>query len=486
MSLTYILYRDVAPMAEEDASPLSIGASSFSDDSVLPHGTRPGKIATLEEGQWALTGDYKFLDGKTVAFWSEELSGEARGFAEPPSIGFSFSQQHTCPGITIEFDPDGGNFISCLNIKWYRGEELLADVDFRPDSTEYFCQQTAEAFDRLTLTLYETNLPFRRAKINRVAFGRSRRFGMETLRSASVIRQSDLLSAEIPVSTLDVGIDDHGDLGFMFQRKQPVEAWNDSVLLGVFYITEHTRTAASLYTLSCHDAWGVLDEAPFAGGCYKDASAVEILRSMIEPDFELDVSAVVDTTLSGIISPCTRREAAQQVLFAAGWVSATDSGNGIRVFALDTVLKVIGKERVYSGASSSVSALTTEVQVLAHAYTESTQGSVEVNGVKYKDTTTLFKVTNPTVTANDKASIVEVTDATLVSPDIGQAVAQRVYDYYLLRQRDTSKIVWDGERVGDYVRIPTAWEGDHTGYVEKMTISLSNTVAASLETVGPA
>ena len=486
MSLTYILYRDVAPLAEGDASPFSIDATAFSDIDLLSHGTRPGKIATLEEGQWALTGDYKFLDGKPVAFWSQELSNDMCRFAQSPVIEITFDQQHTAPGITIEFDPDGGNFVSYLNVRWYRAGELLADVDFQPDSAEFFCQQAVEAFDRVIITLFETNLPYRRAKINRITFGRNRRFGMETIRSASVIRQSDLLSAEIPISTLDVGIDDHSDLGFMFQRKQPVEAWNGSTRLGVFYITEHTRTAASLYTINCQDAWAVLDEAPFAGGVYNAASAVDILRSIIEPDFALDVSGVVDVPLTGIITPCTRREAAQQVLFASGWVSDTDSGSGIRVFALDTVLKVIGKNRVYSGASSSVSALTTEVQVLAHTYTESSQGNVEIAGKKYADTTTLFKVTNPTVTANDKASIVEVTGATLVSPDIGQAVAQRVYDYHQLRQRDTLKVVWDGERVGDYVQVPTAWEKNHIGYIEKMTIKLSNTVAASLETVGPA
>lgn len=486
MSLTYILYRDVAPMAEGDASPSSFGATAFSDDSALPHGIRPGKIVTLEEGQWALTGDYKLLGNKKVAFWSEWLSNEACSFDDPPSIDVSFSLQHTCPGITIEFDPDGGNYVSHLSIRWYRGEDILDGAEFYPDSTEYFCQYAVEAFDRVVITMYATNLPYRRAKINHITFGRNRRFGMETLRSASVIRQSDLLSAEIPISTLDVGIDDHSDLGFMFQLKQPVEAWNDDTRLGVFYITEHTRTAASLYTLNCHDAWGVLDEAPFAGGYYKAVSAVEILRSIIEPDFELDVSAIVDTPLTGIIAPCTRREAAQQVLFAAGWVSATDSGTGIRVFALDNVLKVIEKNRVYSGASSSVSALTTEVQVLAHTYTESSQGSVEIGGVKYKDTTSLFTVRNPSVTANDKVSIVEVTDATLVSTNIGQAVAQRVYNYYQLRQRDTSKVVWSGEKVGDYVQIPTVWGSTHAGHIEKMTITLSNTVAASLETVGPA
>lgn len=485
MSVTYILYRDVAPMAEEDASPLSIGATAFSEDSSLPHGIRPGKIATLEEGQWALSGDYGFLRDKKVAFWSDALSDDACIFADPPSIEVSFSQQHTAPGVTFEFDPDGGNYVARLNIKWYRADELLADADFQPDSTEFFCQQAVSAFDRLLITLQATHLPYRRAKINRIYFGRNRRFDMETLRSASVIREINLLSAEVPISTLDVNLDDHSDLGFMFQLKQPVEAWNDDKQLGVFYITEHTRTSAHLYALKCSDAWGVLDESPFVGGHYDAVSAVEILRSIVEPDFKLDASGVVDIPLTGIIAPCTRREAAQQVLFAAGWVSATDSGNGIRVFALGDVVKAIGKDRVYSGASSSVSALTTEVQVVAHTYTKNAQGGVEIDGVKYEDTTTVFKVTNPAVSANDKASIVEVTDATLVSPDIAQEVAQRVFDYYQLRQRDSSKVVWDGERVGDYVQIPTAWEDNHTGHIEKMTITLSNTVAASLEILGP-
>lgn len=486
MSLTYILYRDVAPMAEDDAVPVSVGASSFSDDALLPHGTRPGKIATLEEGQWSLAGDYRLMRNQSIAFWSETLSDEGGSFAEPPSIDISFSQQHTAPGITFEFDPEGGNYVSRLNIKWYRAGVLLVSEDFRPDSTEFFCQQAVSAFDRVLVTLQATHLPYRRAKINRVCFGRNRRFGMETLRSASIIRESNLLSAEVPISAFDVNLDDHSDLGFMFQLKQPVEAWNDDQLLGVFYITEHTRTAANLYALKCHDAWGVLDESSFAGGYYKDASAVDILRSIVEPDFELDVSGVSDMTLSGIIEPCTRREAAQQVLFAAGWVSATDSGNGIRVFSISDEMNTIGEGRVYSGASSAVSALTTEVRVVAHTYTKSASGDIEIGGSKYEETTSVFTVTNPTVSANDKASVVEVTDATLVSPDIAQAVAQRVFDYYQLRQRDSSKVVWDGERVGDYVQIPTAWEAAHSGHIEKMTITLSNTVAASLETIGPA
>lgn len=484
MSTTYILYNDVAPMAEGDAAPLATGAAPFADASLLPFGVRPGKIATLEQGQWKLSGDYQFLGDKKVAFWSVELSNEDCGFSINPSIEVSFSQQHTAPGITFEFDPDGGNYIAELNIKWYRGDELLADVDFTPDGTEYFCRHDVTAFDRLVFTLSKTNLPGRRAKVNRIYFGRIRRFGMESIRSASIIRESNLLSSELPASTLDVSIDDHRDLGFMFQRKQPVEAWHDNKRLGVFYITEHTRTGSNLYTLKCGDALEVLDESNFPGGYYDSVSAMEILRSIIEPDFSLSFDGAPDIELSGIISSCTRREASQQVMFAAGWVAATDIGNGIRIFSLDDHMKQIGKNRVYSGAQSAVSALTTEVRVIARSYSKSAQGGLEINGEKYEDTESVFTVTNPVVSANDKASVVEVTDATLVSPGIAQEVAQRVFNYYQLRQRDSAKIVWDGERVGDFVQIPTAWEDNHSGHIEKMTITLSNTVAASIEVLG--
>lgn len=483
MSKSYVLYKDVAPLAEADATPSATGAESFSDPSLLPYGTETPESITAELNRWLLDGEHSVVDESTVGFWSEDVSGADCTLASPPVIDIAFSEQHSCLGLTLTFDEIANEWCSALNIVWYQGDTVLADVDFNPTSTTYFCKQSVIAFDRIVITLNETSLPYSRARLTHIVFGLYRRFDMAELRSAKIIHQTDLLSAELPVSTLDMLLDSDDDVEFMFQLKQPMEAWNNDNLLGVFYIDEYKRTAPSLYKIGCYNAIGILDETPFDGGYYSDASALELLATIIGADFELETS-VEDVRLSGIIQSGTRREALQQVLFAAGWLCATDGGPTMRIFSTDEVLAGIGRDRVYTGVSSSVAAITTEVRVTAHTYAESANGGVEVGGVQYADTETVYTVKNPNVTANDKQSVIEVRDATLVSTSNGQAVAQRVYDYYTMRQTDSAKIVWKGERLGDYVSLPTAWNTTHAGYIQKMTITLSNTVAADVETIG--
>lgn len=483
MSKSYIVYLDVAPQAEGDAFPSAVGASAFSDETVLPKGKNVGKVATGELNQWVLDGEHEFLDYDYVAFWSEELSDENCMLYTQPTIDILFSMQHSSTGITIEFDPDGGNYCSEINVKWYQAGELLSDMDFQPDSTKFFCQNMVTAYDEILITLNKTSLPRRRAKINKIYFGRTVRFDMKDIRSASIIQQSNLISAELPISTMDLSIDGHGVDQFMFQAKQPLQAWHDDQLVATRYIDEHTRKSANVYDISSVDAWGVLDESSFAGGYYEGASALSILRSIVEPQFALDVW-VDDVYLTGVIEPCTKREAAQQVLFAAGWITSTTGTDSIRVFKPRETEAYIDNNSAYDGATTTISALVTEVRVSAHTYTLDNSGSVEVGGKKYKDSVTVFSVKNPDTTANDKENVIEVDGATLVSPDIGQSVAERVFDYYQKRSKDEIKVVWSGESVGDYVGVPTAWGVSHDGHIEKITIKLSNTVAANLEIIG--
>jgi len=79
---------------------------------------------------------------------------------------------------------------------------------------------------------------------------------------------------------------------------------------------------------------------------------------------------------------------------------------------------------------------------------------------------------------------VEVTGATLVSPSIGQAVTQRVYNYYARRNTHTAKIVWAEEKLGDCVKLPNPWGETNTGNVIRMEIALSNTIAARCDSLG--
>lgn len=485
MSKTTVLYKDVAPGAEKNAQASGSGYAIDSDLAQLPFGVEPEPVATLERNNWLLNGTFKLRETQKLAFWSSVLSDAEGGFESPPSITCSFTNQYSSTGITVVFDRAAGGYCSEINVKWYQGDTLKADVDFFPDSTTYFCKQTVTSYDKIVLTFNKTALPCRYVKVEHIVFGVHRQFGMAELRSASVVNEMDGIAESLPVSTFKWTLDSRENVDFMFQLKQPVEIRNDANLLGVYYIDSHNRKTSRIYDIECYDAIGVLDESPFSGGVYTNKSAKELLSEIIGSDFEIEYADdVEDTTLTGILESGTKRGAAQQVLFAWGVCMATDGGSSLRVFNLDASLTEIGKGQTFTGVTIETDSIVTEVRVTAHTYAESTSGGIEINGVKYSDTKSVYTVSNPDVTANDKQNVEEFQGATLVSPDNAQAVAQRVYDWYLRRNTAKASIVWKGEELGDYVSFPNSWDGANAGSITKMEIKLSNTVVAKCEAVG--
>lgn len=485
MSVTTILYKDIAPGADEDAAIAAEGETDFSVLADLPFGTSPAQSISLERNHWGLNGAFQYVADQTIAFWSTSLSGDDCTFTDPPVIDITFDEQYSSVGITLQFDTASGDYCTAVNIKWYQDESLKEDVDFTPDSAAYFCEKQVTSYDRIVITLNKTSLPAKRAKLEWIVFGLYRHFGMQDLRSASIVNEMSLPALELPISKMNWTLDTDADVAFMFQLKQPVEARNNDTLLGVYYVDEYSRTSKNIYKIECYDAFGVLDEIPFPGGVYTNKSAKELLTEILGGDFSVVYDDdVEDTNLTGVLQSVSRREAAQQLFFAWGVCASTDGRETIRIFHPPETPKEIGRNMTYTGVSVSTSAIVTQVQVTAHTYTQSENGGIEINGVKYDDAKTVYTVSNPDVTATDKQNIVEVTDATLVSPAIGQAVAQRVYDYYTKRDTNKAKIVWAGERLGDCVTLPNAWGGSNTGNLAKMEIRLSNTVAASVEAIG--
>lgn len=480
MSKSYILYKDIAPGAQEDAAVSSGNGTAFSVPSVLSKENQIPAYVSLDLNRWGLNGNYSLLGSNKVAFWSEELSGEDGTFANPPTIEVAFDNQYSSTGITLVFDTYTSQYCPSVMVQWYQDGALKEEETFSPDSSIYFCQKSVTSYDKIVVTLLSTMHPNERARLNQIIFGINRYFYMDELRGVRLVNEMDLSALSLPISTMTWNLDSHQDVDFMFQLKQPVEAWNDNNLIGVYYIDSYIRSAKNLYSIDCYDAIGVLDESPFAGGYYSDKSAVELLTEIIGETFEL-VFEVEDTTLNGVLLPATRREAAQQVLFAWGVCASTDGGESIRIFSPGEDGEIVGTDRTFPGISMDTTAIVTEVRVVAHDYAEDGNGSVDIGGVKYSDTKTMYSVVNPDVTANTKANVIEVDGATLVSPSIGQAVAQRVYDYYARRNTERIKVVWNGERLGDAVTQPTPWGTEATGNISRMEIKLSNTVVADME-----
>lgn len=485
MSVTEILYKDISPGAAEDAELSASGQASFSDPSLLVDGVTTEPISTLELNGWGLNGTFEPMETQQVGVWSAAVSGADCTFPEDdvPSITVVFDEQYSMTGLTLVFDESTQEYCSKIRVIWYQDSTVLSDKEFEPTTVTYFAKQRVEAYNKIEIRLLRTSLPKHYAKISKIMFGVFRTFGMAEIRSAQITNEMDGITEQLPVSKFKWTLDSLENVDFMFQLKQPVEVRNDNRLIGVYYIDSSSRSARTMYSIDCYDALGVLDESTFAGGVYADKSASALLGEIIDGDFELDVQAD-DVNLTGIIEPCTKRAAMQQVLFAWMVCASTDGTNKIRVFELGTTAKTIGKDKTFAGASVKTDSIVTSVSVTAHSYAQAADGDIEIGGVKYADKQQVFTVTNPNVTLTDKKKTVEVTNATLVSPAIGHDVAQRVYDYYMQRNTNKSDFVWTGERLGDLLTQPTPWDGQTTGRLLKMSIKLSNTVVVGSETKG--
>ena len=484
MSKTKVIYKDIAPGAAADATVTATGGSGSL--SQIPFGKETGKIITLERSRWLLDGSYDdYYSDSKVGFWSTAVSGDDGTFETKPTITLTFSQQYSSMGINLTFDEATGEYCSSVSIQWWQGDVLRISRTFAPNAVNFFCEQRVLSYDKIIVTLNKTVVPHRRAKLSKILMGVQRTFGMNEIRSAAIVNQMNESAVELPISTFNWTLDSIKEVDYLFQLKQPVEVYNDDNLIGVYYINNSSRSSSRVYEIECQDALGVLDYTPFDGATYLDGiSAKELLTSLAKP-FEIAYNEdVEDTTLTGLIAAGTNRSAIQQVIFAWGVCLATDGSNKIRVFKQPTNPTLIPKDRTFVGASVKTSAVVTRVKVLGHSFEEAANGTVVIGDKKYSDTTTAYIVDNPDVTASDRENVKEVQNATLVSADNGQDVADRLYKYYSLRDTNNATVVYAGEKLGDCVSIYTPWGLLTTGNLHKMEITLSNTVVYKSEVTG--
>lgn len=483
MSKTKIIYKDIAPGSAEAATTSAVNVDPVSDTSLVPLGAETPAISTLEHNLWGLGGNFELIDNQPIAFWSKEISSEGGTFEESPIITLAFSQQFSSVGVTIYFDTATGDYCDSVNIKWYQQDVLKSDMDFQPDNAVYFCENTVEAYDKVIITLNKTRIPGRRAKVNQILMGIIREYDMREIRDADITVEISLMSTDLPASNLTWTLDSRKMVDFMFQARQPMEAWTNNSLIGVYYVERADRYSANVYKIDAQDAIGVLEDTVFSGGVYTAYSAQQLVKDIIGSMFQI-VFDKEDIALTGAVMSGTKRQALQQVLFAWGACITTFGVDGIRIFDLDETIKAIDTYHTYTGPAVEMETMITEVQVTTHTYTQSSSGNVEIGGKKYNDTQNVYTVTNPNTTANTKDNVIQITDATLISPNIGQATAQRVYDYYQRRKTAKGKIVWDNEVVGDLISLPNPWGASTAGNISKMNIILSNTVAANIELKG--
>lgn len=484
MSKTTVVYKDIAPGAAEDASVSVSGGSG--NTSQIPFGITPGKFVTLEPSRWLLDGMYdNIYDNTKTGFWSTEVSGADGRFESTPVITLEFDERYTSTGISIVFDEATGEYCCECEIIWYRDGSLQMARSFQPDEVQYFCECQVKAYDKIEIRLKKTVVPYRRARVNKILLGIERTFEMDEILNGSIVNQGNESAIELPISTFTWTLNSKNPVNYLFQIKQPIEVWNNGIRLGTYYIDSSSRTSSRGYSIECHDALGVLEHVPFKGGAYLDGISAKSLLIELAKPFEVAVDeSVEDVTLYGVILEGTKRSAIQQIVFAWGTMLSTDGGDTLRVFNQPSVPTTIPRSRTFLGGSVDTSPVVTSVNVVAHTYTEDEKGTVKIGDKKYVDTQETFTVLNPSTTVSDRDNAKEITSATLVSPEIGKDVANRVYKYYMLRETTRQKLLFGGEKIGDCIATYTPWGEIVVGNLHKMEIKLSNTVVYQAEVTG--
>lgn len=480
-----LIYKDIAVGAAEDAEISASGQTTISALALLPFGAdNPKPYTTLEHNMWLLNGTKLIYDGGTYAFWSEALSDAEGYFATPPEVIAVMDEQYNSLGIYLDFG--SMNYCSEVEIVWYQGATILAQKTFYPDALGYFCNEKVTSYNKVVIRLVRTSHPRQRARLSAIYFGITRTFNRDELRSVRVTQEIDLISKTMPENVLDWQLNSAEVVDYMFQLKQPVEAYNGDELIGAFYVKTSNRKSERVYDITCTDAIGVLDEELFPDTFCAGKNAFELAKEICG-DFEIEMDAELQSkTVTGPLAKLTRRQALQQLCFAIGGVADTSGVDLIRIFvpASDNS-KAIPENRVRVGGSVKKSDVVTAVQLTAHAYSTSGSGGyVEINGTKYFDTPTVHTIANPDATAADKKNVISITDATLISSENVMEILQRVFDFYMLRDKHSVSFRLEGEKMGDYISTPTNWGEMVTGNLTRATIVLSGIAVAASEVVG--
>lgn len=536
-----IIYKDIAPGAKDDINDIQV--SDINDnlsniDLLRNEENQMVHYATLEYNHWKLDGTYRGLTLDCTPFISTKISKDTPTqltvedtnittyqFDTPISITRIFNGKYESVGISFTFsDPDYCNY---LRVQWYNDDDIVYDNYYYPNSSEYYCKQNVDVFNKITVTFYGMNKANRFLKIFAIDDGVNRIYTDNDIISINILEEMSLVSEDLKINSLDFSIlHEDEDVNLMFQKKQPISVYLDNVLLGMFFIDEGTRTSKNIYEVSANDYKGILDVNTFYGGLYNEVLAGDIIKDIFKNEdipLEIDINTA-NTLLSGYLPICTKREALVQVLMATCSVCTTARTNKFKIMKLPTITTDIPADRIMMGGSVKNTTKVTSVKITIHNYVKKSESQelykgtllrgdnivqfsnpcdvsanvtisggtlkelytnyciinvdsdseITVTGYIYEDNTTEKEMTDPNALTGKASEVREITDCTLISNLNYEVVLKNVYDYYMLNSSLESDIVILDEQVGDFVTLHTQWSGDKQGRIEQLDYDIKN------------
>ena len=440
---TIIEYGAVDVTAKADSNLSVNNSQSFSKLSELkqPRLTER-KYSTLEKNHFVLNGESENMGTNItdVGWWSQAMSDSNGTFSTPLVMTISFTQVHSSLGLTLTFSKYA--YCNNLKIQYYNSSNtLISENTFYPDNYEYFCEDVVANYQKIIITFYSTNIPYRYLKLYKILYGKAVMFEGDNLINANLLEQVDLLSNELTINTLDFVVysdDDRfnilnpqGVYATLQQRQElrvyqlKEDEYND---MGTFYIDNWESKNDNKMEFRGIDLIGLLDKTTFDGGIFTDITAKNLITLIFNSAgfsnsyYSID-SEIENILLTGYIPVCTHREALQQVLFTIGAIANCARSDIIEIYSVEESLEPnqISKSNIFKGTREiEQGEIITGVLLQTHNYSQGTdekklyEGQLAVGTHKITFGNPVYNLTSTGATiqsSNANNAIINVTSA---------------------------------------------------------------------------
>lgn len=471
--------------------------------------------ALIDKNNFVLDGSKSVLEEDAQIPFISEVSADDRTFENNPVITIDFSKNHTSAGITLCFVDDYPVEIKVTWYD-LNGVRIITST-YYPDSLCFFCKKQIENYGKLRIEFIRTRLPGQRVKLAYIQYGTSIEWTGGNIQSVSLTEEVDVTSATIPINTADIAILDYDndfDLSNQngtwksIQKKQPltiVESVDDNeVTCGTLYL-DKWKSNSNIVQFSLIDKVGLMDKTKFYDGRIYDAEEAGAIIADIMISAGIDDYSVSDEVasilLTGHIAICSHREALQQVVFACGAVADSTRTGGIKIYMPDrSAGSTVGTDRKFMGTTIEIDDYVSGVAITYNQYSLAaereeiykdtlpagetrleftdpftgieitggtlvktsanyavvhmdTEGECTVTGCRYEKVEVIYTASVKMLEAGEEPNIISYGGCTLLNITRAKEVAERILNYYQLRQIVNMRYLLNEERVGEWIHI---------------------------------
>jgi hypothetical protein len=223
-----VVYNQIDTTAASDGEYSDSGHTLYSSHDTVDIGyLTDTTYATLEHNRFLLDGTQELLPEDSFhdeGFIGDAISDENGIYALPrPTLTKEFEQKHSIVGMTITFDSVLSEYPKRIAVRFYNNGVQVFYVDINNISSSVIAfERKIQVFDKYSIEFIESGKPYRRARVQSVAYGLERVFSNAQIESTKQTTDIDPISRRLPTEKFTFTLFDYEQ---KYNPENPVGQW---------------------------------------------------------------------------------------------------------------------------------------------------------------------------------------------------------------------------------------------------------------------